>query len=115
MNLFRDWAGAVGAGIFFSFEARVELPIVKHSRIHPCFLFSNCMVCFVQGSTAVVLTCVYRETCIAAGQNPPGLGQDFGGGISATSYTSFSAKGKAKSARSAVCSSVEFIFTCHEL
>src|SRR5580704_11382701 len=73
------------------------------------------MVCFVQGSTAVVLTCVYRGTCIAAGQNPPGLGQDFGGATSATSYTSFSAKGKAKSARSALCSSVEFIFTCHEL
>jgi len=34
---------------------------------------------------------------------------------SASSYTSFLAKGKGKSARSAVCSNVEFIFTCHEL
>jgi len=50
-------------------------------------------------------------TCFAAGQNPPGVGRAFWGATSATSYTSFSAKGKAKSARSAVCGHIAFVFT----
>src|SRR6202165_6159300 len=51
------------------------------------------------------------QTCIAAGQNPLGRGREWEA-TSASSYTSFSAKGKAKSARSVVCSNVEFVFTC---
>ena len=53
----------------------------------------------------------YRKRVPHFGQNPLGRGREWEA-TSASSYTSFSAKGKAKSARSVVCSNVEFVFTC---
>jgi hypothetical protein len=44
------------------------------------------------------------------GQNPLGRGREWEA-TSASSYTSFSAKDKGKSARSTLCSNVEFVFT----
>ena len=77
------------------------------------FLTSNIRECnllvFIQqlhgllrtGSTAVVLTCVYRERVLLPVKTRPGFDGALGDS-SALSYTSFSAKDQAKSARSAV-------------
>src|ERR1700675_2281726 len=59
----------------------------------------------------VALLSSYRKRVPHFGQNPLGRGREWEA-TSASSYTSFSAKGKAKSARSVVCSNVEFVFTC---
>src|SRR6266478_4651255 len=76
------------------------------------FLTSNIRECnllvFIQqlhgllrtGSTAVVLTCVCRERVLLPVKTRPGF-DGVWGGSSALSYTSFSAKDQAKSARSA--------------
>jgi hypothetical protein len=103
MKLFRDWAGAVEAGKFSSLS-KPGLDFLS-SNIRE-FIFK----CFIQqlhgllrtGSTAVVLTCVYCERVMLTVKTRRGSDGTLGGDTSATSYTLFSAKGKAKSARSAV-------------
>jgi len=62
----------------------------------------------------VALLSSYRKRVPHFGQNPLGRGREWEAS-SASSYTSFSAKSKAKSARSVVCNNVEFVFTLHEL
>ena len=61
-----------------------------------------------------MLPSLYRKLEPHFGQNPLGRGREWEA-TSASSYTSFSAKGKGKSAHSLVCSNVELVFTCHEL
>jgi hypothetical protein len=58
----------------------------------------------------VALLSSYRKLVPHFGQNPLGRGREWEATI-ASSYTSFSAKGQAKSARTVVCSNVEFVFT----
>ena len=109
MKLFRDLGRLVESGIFFSFEARVELPHVKHWA-NSSSIYSTTAWFASSRKHSGSSTLRASQTCIAAGQNPLGPGREWEA-TSASSYTSFSAKGKAKSARCARCSNVEFVFT----
>ena len=109
MKLFRDLDRLVESGIFFSFEARVELPHVKHWA-NSSSIYSTTAWFASSRKHSGSSTLRASQTCIAAGQNPLGPGREWEA-TSASSYTSFSTEGKAKSARSALCSNVEFVFT----
>src|ERR1700686_5618618 len=88
--------------MFFNSQPEPELPHVEHSRIQTSLVFIQQLHGLLRtGSTAVVPTCVYRQRVLLPVKTRPGLDGPLGG-TSATSYTPFSAKGKAKSARSAV-------------
>src|ERR1700680_3643599 len=112
MKLFRDLGRLVESGIFFSFEARVELPHVKHWA-NSSSIYSTTAWFASSRKHSGSATLRAPQTCIAAGQNPLGPGREWEA-TSASSYTSFSAKGKAKSARCARCSNVEFVFTSRD-
>jgi len=112
MKLFRDLGRLVESGIFFSFEARVELPHVKHWA-NSSSIYSTTAWFASSRKHSGSSTLRASQTCIAAGQNPLGRGREWEA-TSASSYTSFSAKGKAKSARCARCSNVEFVFTSRD-